>query len=308
MGLSANLSSLRATLDERLAQLSAEIERATGDAGRRGREECADRLNQAVRRLAQAQGSRELTDTLADAASQFAEGAAVLSIAGEWATVDSVRPSGGSSGAIGSRTALSAAPALAAAIESREPVIAAAAESEIAGDLTRLAVAAGGDRVAVFPATGARRVAALVCAWGKLETAAVELLAQVAGAELDRLAGPAAAAEAAGPALIQIAGAEDSWENLPAREQRLHLRAQRFARVRVAEWRLRDGAAVRSGRAHGDLYGELAPQIDAAREEFRSEFLAPCPSMIDYLHREMLRTLAKDNAQLLGNDYPGPLL
>ncbi|MGB7761704.1 MAG: hypothetical protein WBL61_17865, partial [Bryobacteraceae bacterium] len=107
---------------------------------------------------------------------------------------------------------------------------------------------------------------------------------------------------------VILAPAEPSWDSLPAAEQRIHLRAQRFARVRVAQWRLREGAAVRSGRDSRDLYGELAEQIDEARESFRREFFAECPSMVDYLHLEMVHTLANDDAELLGKDYPGPLL
>jgi len=307
MGLSANPSSLRAMLEERFALLADDVERAAGDAGKYARQQCADQLNQAVRRLWQAEDLAELTDTLADVATQFARGAAVLSIEGGMAKMESVRPGGDAGQAAGAQMALDAAPALAAAIESREPVIAAAAESEVAETLAALATSAGDDRVAVFPVLGRQGVPALVCAWGAVEAAAVELLAQVAGVEFERLLRtPAASAPEAG--LVNIAPADDSWDNLPAREQRLHLSAQRFARVRVAQWRLRDGAAVRSGRLRGDLYGELAPQIDEARGSFRDEFLAPCPSMIDYLHREMVHTLAKDNAQLLGKDYPGPLL
>jgi hypothetical protein len=30
--------------------------------------------------------------------------------------------------------------------------------------------------------------------------------------------------------------------------------------------------------------------------------------MVDYLHLEMVHTLANDDAELLGKDYPGPLL
>ena len=107
---------------------------------------------------------------------------------------------------------------------------------------------------------------------------------------------------------MTIAPAERSFDSLSAEEQRTHLRAQRFARVRVAQWRLREGAAVRSGRVHGDLYAELEAQIEEARKSFRDEFFAPCPGMVDYLHQEMVHTLANNDAQLLGKDYPGPLL
>jgi len=30
--------------------------------------------------------------------------------------------------------------------------------------------------------------------------------------------------------------------------------------------------------------------------------------MVDYLHLELLRTLANDDSDLLGKDYPGPLV
>jgi hypothetical protein len=260
-----------------------------------------------------------LADALADAAAQFAGGAAVLSIEeGGIAKLESIRPGYDAGHVVGSQMALAVAPALAAAIESREPVIAAASESEVGDTLALLAVSSGDDRVAVFPVTSHDGVSALVCAWGSVEAAAVELLAQVAGEEWERLssaaaaaaaeAAAAAAAEAAAAALVTIAPAEGSWESLPAAEQRLHLRAQRFARVRVAQWRLRDGAAVRSGRLRSDIYAELAAQIDEARESFRVDFFSQCPSMVDYLHVEMVRTLANDDAELLGKDYPGPLL
>jgi hypothetical protein len=317
-------------LAERLALVLDDIERAAGEVGKRARQECANLLNQAVRRLWQASDPAGLTATLADAAAQFAAGAAVLSIEGGMATLESLRPSSEAMQGAGSQTALDAALALKAAIESREPVIAAAAESEVGATLAALAVAAGDDRVAVFPATSHDGVPGLVCAWGTVEAAAVELLAQVAGEEWERLsraaaeaaaaeaevaaaaaAAEAAAAEAEAAAaaeLLTIAPAERSWDSLTAEEQRTHLRAQRFARVRVAQWRLREGAAVRSGRVRGDLYGELETEIEEARQSFRDEFFAPCPGMVDYLHLEMVHTLANDDAELLGKDYPGPLL
>ena len=316
MAPSANPSFLRAMLAERLALVLDDVERAAGEVGKHARQECANLLNQAVRRLWQAGELAGLADTLADAAAQFAAGATVLSIEGGMAKLESVRPSGDAGQAAGSQTALDVAPALAAAIESREPVIAAAADSEVGGTLAVLAASAGDDRVAIFPVTSHNGVPAVVCAWGVVEIAAVELLSQVAGEEWDRLSRAAAAAaaeaeaaaEAAATELATIAPAERSWDSLPAGEQRLHLRAQRFARVRVAQWRLREGAAVHSGRVRGDLYGELETQIEEARRSFRDEFFAQCPSMVDYLHLEMVHTLANDDAELLGKDYPGPLL
>jgi hypothetical protein len=72
--------------------------------------------------------------------------------------------------------------------------------------------------------------------------------------------------------------------------------------------RLRDSQAVQTGRARRDLYGALRSSIDSARAGFRESFFAECPSMVDYLHLELVRTLANDDADLLGKDYPGPLV
>ena len=85
------------------------------------------------------------------------------------------------------------------------------------------------------------------------------------------------------------------------------LRARRFARVKVAEMQLYHSAAVRAGRASGDLYGALQREIDAARQEFRERFLTDSPPAADYLHQEIVRALANDDAAILGSTYPGPL-
>ena len=86
----------------------------------------------------------------------------------------------------------------------------------------------------------------------------------------------------------------------------VHSTAQRFARVRVAEMQLYQAAQVKSGRDRRDLYGALAPAIDAARGAFRERFLLPLYGIPDYLHQELVKTLAKEDAVLLGPSYPGP--
>jgi hypothetical protein len=98
-----------------------------------------------------------------------------------------------------------------------------------------------------------------------------------------------------------------AWADLPASEQEAHLRAQRFARVQVAEIRLYQSPAVKQGRATQSLYRLLQDHIERAREAYREQFLKDCPSMVDYFHVELVRTLANDDASLLGTEYPGPL-
>ena len=86
-----------------------------------------------------------------------------------------------------------------------------------------------------------------------------------------------------------------------------HSSALRFARVRVAEIQLYQASQVKAGRAARDLYGALRPSIDAARNAFRERFLVPLKGIPDYLHQELVKTLANDDAVLLGPSYPGPL-
>jgi hypothetical protein len=91
-------------------------------------------------------------------------------------------------------------------------------------------------------------------------------------------------------------------------EQRVHLRAQRFARVQAAEMRLYHAAEVQAGRDRRNLYEALGESIDAARETFRKTYFDACPSMVDYLHLELVRTLAHDDPELLGENYPGVMV
>ena len=93
-----------------------------------------------------------------------------------------------------------------------------------------------------------------------------------------------------------------------AAEQQIHLRAQRFARVQAAEMRLYHADVVQVGRSRRNLYEALRQPIDDARQSFRTEFFAKCPSMVDYLHLELTRTLANDDPDLFGSTYPGPLV
>jgi hypothetical protein len=236
----------------------------------------------------------------------------------------------------GMRIPLQEAAALETAARSGDPVTAAATPPEISARLADLLGHAPESLVSIFPVAGAGGCEALLYAWGAVEGPALELLAQAAGAfwgshpvtaadeEPERIItiAPAPPAEpAAAPAAERpeagAAAARDiqtkadqrsaplSWEQFSPEDRRLHLRAQRSARVEASAMRLRCAAEVQAGRARRDLYGALRQQIDAAREAFRKSFFEPCPSMVDYLHLELVRTLAHDDPELLGKDYPG---
>jgi hypothetical protein len=110
--------------------------------------------------------------------------------------------------------------------------------------------------------------------------------------------------------LVSIANGNQprAWDDLSAEDQALHLKAQRFARVKVAEYRLFQPDAVRVGREKGDFYSELRASIDPDREKFRQEFVTPSPTMVDYFHLELIRGLAHEDERLLGPGYPGPIV
>jgi hypothetical protein len=85
------------------------------------------------------------------------------------------------------------------------------------------------------------------------------------------------------------------------------VRAKRFASVKVAEMQLYRAAQVQAGQASRDVYGMLRAQIEEAREAFRDRFLTPPDGVSDYLHEEIVRSLARNDETLLGPQYPGPL-
>ena len=286
------MSPTRRLLENRIASLSDDLDALFTDSRDRARREQAEQLNQAVRRLRIAGDPEELCGTLENAAAQFAEGSMLFRVESGVAHHERIQ------------VPLARAAAFAGAVESREPQTAAAIAAEVGPELV------GASRASIFPIEAGDRVTALLYTSDPKQAAALELLTQVAGIVWSALVVEAAPP----PDLVTIAPAPTlppkpatAWESLPPEEQQIHLRAQRFARVQVAEMRLYEADAVQSGRTRGDLYGALRGRIDAARQHSHEQFFSRCPSMVDYLHLELLRTLAHDDADLLGKDYPGPL-
>jgi hypothetical protein len=288
----------RQLLEQRIPEISTELEALFEGARDDARREQAEQLNQAVRRLRIAPDAAELCATLSDAVARLANGAILFRVSEGAARSERIE------------VPLSDAPALAAAAESQDPVIAAATPGEVSAPLVELFAHSPDTRVSIFPVLGGERAAALVYCWGTVQVAALELLAQVASSVWSAIPVPP-------PQLVTIAAAPDpaaakpkpaAWQDLMAAEQQIHLRAQRFARVQAAELRLYHADVVQVGRTRRNLYEALRQPIDEARQSFRAQFFADCPSMVDYLHLELTRVLANDDPDLLGITYPGPLV
>lgn len=287
----------------------------------------SDQFSQIARRLDQAEDMAAWTAALLDGALAIAPRAFLFSLlSGEIVFEGSRAPEGEAIPALdGLRLPLDAAPAFKGVAESLDTVIALANAGEVSETLASALALDDGCRLALLPivterASKIRRVAAVLATPGDQSPSdipALELLATIAGLSLDvrrttqKTPAPAPAGELLG--IAPTAAAKPPVHvvvdvaKLTKDEQEIHARAQRFARVRVAEMRLYRAQAVKEGRESGNLFQALRKEIESGREQFRQDFLST-PTMIDYFHVELVRTLANDDASILGPDYPGPLV
>jgi hypothetical protein len=313
-------SELRDAVDRAVAaeRSQAEIQlRQEGDDARRAQVES---LNQVLRRL-RTTGEDRVLEIAAESCASYAGKVVVLLFESNQAWC---------AASAGIETRLlpfdtDCAPAIVAAIDSRDPVVALATDTEISPVLAEAFGTAPDGKAYLFPIVARHTVVAMLIAVTAEsatplapQSAPIELLCEAAGMRLEVFGqpAPAPAQQETEPSLVQLAPAVPAretsvplaWDDLTAEDQKLHLQAQRMARVRVAEMRLYHESELRSGIADGDIYGALQETIDAARDQFRQSFLSKSPTMVDYLHLEILRSLAHDDDRLLGRNYPGPMV
>ena len=286
----------------------------------------SDRLSQIARRLDQAEDMAAWTAALLDGALAAGPRAFLFSLLSDEVLFEGSRaPEGEEYPALeGLRVPLDSVPAFKSVADSLDTVILLATAGEISEALASALALDESCRVALLPIvterTGkSRRVAAVLAvpvSQTPADIPALELLASIAGLSLDvrQTAQKAAVTVPAGQLLGIVPSAETKppvhvvvdTAKLTKAEQDAHARAQRFARVRVAEMRLYRAAAVKEGREKSNLFEALRKEIESGREQYRQDFLS-IPTMIDYFHVELVRTLANDDASMLGPDYPGPL-
>jgi hypothetical protein len=90
-----------------------------------------------------------------------------------------------------------------------------------------------------------------------------------------------------------------------ADEEALHAESRRFARLLVTEIKLYNEDQVTEGRASNDLYQRLKNDIDRSRDMYEKRAHRIVKSQIDYFDAEIVRVLAEENRELMGDDYPG---
>lgn len=311
-------SRLELRMEQERAQAASAAMRALGE-----------RLSQIARRLGQAENAAAWAAALLDGALEFAPRVVLFSIGGGKVRFEDHRATAdfALSGTPPDAVPVEAAPAFRNVLESMDAVISLASASELSAGLSEALDGDEEKRVCLLPVItgqrdGRRKVSAVLYVESGEEPVdlnLLEVITALAGPALDALQAAGAAqperapvipilppAPLPAPAAAASAQEAPEWSALPREEQELHAKAQRFARVRVAEIRLYHAKKVREGREINNIYAILKEEIDRSRAQFQHEFFR-VPSMIDYLHLEILRTLANDDASLLGPDYPGPL-
>lgn len=322
-------STLRRALGNRLSrELAAAEEVAAARGAEAARNSATEALELAVRRIRHASSITEIGSALLETASQYCGHAALLVHKGE--SVTGWRAGGASAEANGAaeawarlQVAVAAAPAFGQVIETRDAVVSLCLPDHLSPALVELLGAGPGEKIYLFPLSLRQKVVAILCAHGPgpgagLQPAALGLLCSLTEAWMEVLSFRPAAQparerdEEEGAARPQPAAAQarpmpPGWETLSPGERDMHLRAQRFARVLVADLQLYRPSEIREGRGSGNLYGRLKEEIDKSREAYQRKFGQPPTANIDYFHLELLHTLAGDLASLLGPDYPGPV-
>jgi hypothetical protein len=305
--LSAALDSdLQHAVSEALTEERARAARQIAGACEDARRSHAESLNQALRRLREADSDEKILQLLNDSCAPHTRQSVVLVFENNQARTVASRGVSHRGGA-DATFAIDAAPAILAAIDSRDPVVALASGEQISGTLaTRFESEEGDEEYAkayLFPIVVRHAAVALLIASGEVASAPVELLCEAAAMRLEGRSEQVSAS-------IPRAGSPEkrAWDELSSEDQALHLQAQRKARVRVAEIRLACPNELTAGLARSDVYGALKAPLDAARQQFLQEFLSKSPSMVDYLHLEISRSLVNDNDRLLGSGYPGPMV
>jgi hypothetical protein len=313
--LEETVAGLAARLEEEHRDaLAAQVEQANRSA-QTARRELIRNLNQIARRLRGFEDERQWSNTLVDATRGFCGRAALFLIRDRKLYLETTRNFDDAD--LADSVPLDDAPAFATAVETRDTLVAMRASGELSEPIAGY-LGEGDAKVYLFPVISRQIVpAVLYVDSGEVDVDALELLVAMAGMMLHPQTAAKAPRTPPVDGLVNITAPAGpptqkpeilSWFSLSHEDRELHLRAQRFARVEVAEIRLYQSEKVKNGRAAHDLYTSLLVEIDSAREAFRAEFLNASDSMVDYLHLELVRTLANDDAEVLGKHYPGPMV
>jgi hypothetical protein len=306
-------------LDQAWQTIRREFDASCAQVARAARYQLTNELNQLSRRFRHYQNETEWVTALLDGASRFARQVAVFVLQNE---LFRLRAQTNLNLPVDFSFSLASAPAFSSAIQTRDIVVALRTSSEVT---PALAGSEPGDRCHLIPImNGPRAVAVLFTADQEyMDVNALELIAGIASVVLERQSNTTLHSQIAVPSKPESPAADSwpvdrsvpptikaalpAWVDLSEEQRGLHIRAQRFSRVAVAEMQLAKPQSCRAGREQNNLYLFLKPEIDKARESYRKQFMT-IPSMVDYLHLELVNTAAEGDEMKLGAEYPGQLV
>jgi len=108
----------------------------------------------------------------------------------------------------------------------------------------------------------------------------------------------AAAAAAAGAGTVAAAPPAATGE-----DDAIHRKARRFAKLLVDEIKLYNKSKVQEGKANCDLYDRLKEDIEKSRATYNKRYGSTAAASADYFNNEVVRSLAEDDASLLGPNF-----
>ena len=296
-------------------------------------------LEAAMAALQDVTSQADILNVLLDFAARFSGRVALFVVRGEAATVWQARGFPDDNGL--RNFSLNFADSVVARVVQERAPVAAGLDFDPAF-LAKVGHAAGGNAI-LLPLVLREKVSALVYAdcgleGGKLDVSALKLLMRSAGMWLEVLALRKAMTGAAVPeppppdrpsvvvtsvpperaaavvastatesvttatATAAVAKPETEWS---ADERKVHLRAQRFARLLVDEIKLYNQAKVAEGCACKDLYDRLKEDIEKSRASYDKRYGNSPAAAADYFTKELVRSLADNDVSLLGENFPG---
>jgi hypothetical protein len=187
---------------------------------------------------------------------------------------------------------ISAAAAFANAVSRRAAIRAARSATDLSSTIADFAGVSDDSGAELTPLLLPDRVPGVLYTEGASSLGALELIAALAAATLEN---HLALEEAAPGRHLRVRASAGSTAPRDAA-------ARRFARVAVAGIVLHEFEALQRGRLQRSIYSMCAPSIDAARRQYRSDH----SGLPDYLHQEIVGTLANNQPDLLGANYPHP--
>lgn len=295
-------------LDSAWTTVREEFDAGQRNAAQTARASLLHDLNQLLRRLRRYETEADWASTALDGAAQFAPHVALFAVRADKLVLLGERdlPLGP-----GLEISRQSGAAFANAISANDTVVTLRTPAEV-GDA--LASSEPSDRGCIVPISNRDRVVSVLFALsGSAENNvdALELVAGLASVVLERGSNTTLHAQIQpAPTSPVVASVNNtslpSWTSLGEEQRTQHIRAQRFSRVKIAEMQLYRPEACRQGREQSNLYLLLRSEIDAAREAYRRQFMTT-PTMVDYLHLELVKSAAAGDELKLGAEYPGPL-